>query len=101
MEYDAYPMTGRYFRVKEPAAQSVDKKKAIQKTLLQLPLLQEMADRLQERIDFYASIDAIAIDMTKDVDMHRNLMFANRIVRDELNKERVFLMAEVEKASKR
>lgn len=99
-EYNAYPVSKNFSMWREPDQQKQKKTKSIQDTLEQLPLLKNEAEQLKDLIDYYSSVDSIDVDLSKDPEMHRNVMAANRVIRDGLKAVRSRLLADIEKATR-
>lgn len=98
-EDNVIPNAGRYYRPTTPTKQKKDRQQEIQETLSQLPLIRKVSDHLQKQIEFFGSIDSVPIDLSADPTTHRNIMAANARVKAVLEKERSYLLNQVEKAA--
>lgn len=91
MDDDLMPNDGTYFFPREPADQIIGRKKEKAKTLEALTVLQELLDRLDKRIEFYASVDAMPDDVKTDAIKFMNMHNANQMVRDNLRSEKEWI----------
>lgn len=75
----------------EPPEQDVERKKEKARTLEALPIIKEIIERLQLRIDFYGSVDAMPKEVKTQPTKFMNWHNANEIVRDNLRDEKEYL----------
>lgn len=76
---------------KEPAEQDVERKKEKSRTLEALPILKEIIERLQLRIDFYGSVDAMPDELKTQPTKFMNRHTANELTRNNLRDEKEYL----------
>jgi hypothetical protein len=81
------PNDGAVFSLREPEQQSVDRKKEKAQTLEALPVLKDLLERLNERIAFYGSVDAIPDEVKTDPKQFLIVHNANELTRDNLRSE--------------
>lgn len=84
---DVMPNDGTYFAPREPASQAVDRKKEKAHTLEALPILKDLLNRLQERVDFYGSVDSIPDEVKTNPEEFLRVHNANELVRSNLRAE--------------
>lgn len=90
---DVYPSDGTYISgsKKEPPEQDVERKKEKARTLESLPLLKEIIQRLEERIEFYGSVDAMPKELKTSPTKFMNMHNTNELVRENLKMEKEYL----------
>jgi hypothetical protein len=86
-EDDVMPNDGTYFGIQEPEAQSIGRKKEKAETLQALPILKDLLERMQKRVDFYGSVDAIPDEVKTEPDKFLITHNANELTRDNLRSE--------------
>lgn len=86
--------SGQLF-AEEPETQVKAKNQKRDDTLSQLPLLQEVIDRLDMRIAFYDSVDSIQVDIEADPSTFQKVHAANKLTRDNLREERNFIQSRI------
>lgn len=96
-----YPNAGQYFTPTIPKTQTDNKKKELQETLDQLPLLKKRIKYLDKKIAFYGDVDSVPIDLDKDPSGHRNILAVHKLMKAELQVEKGWLLTHVEKTLKR
>lgn len=93
---DLYPSDGSYFLPKEPADQKVARQKERAKTLETINVLKDIVNRLENRIEFYASVDAMPDDVKDDPVKFMNMHNANELTRDNLRSEKEYIESLIE-----
>ncbi len=86
-EDDIYPLDGAAF-LSEPREQVDERNKEKGKALAALPLLEDIIERLQNRIDYYGSVDAIPDDVKVDPKAFLIIHNANELTRNNLRAEK-------------
>lgn len=84
---DIMPNDG-YFVPREPLEQRIARKKEKAKTLEGLNILKDVVERLQQRIDFYNSVDSIPDEVKTDPAKFMHLYSAYKLTRDTLISEK-------------
>lgn len=85
---DVMPNDGSYFMPREPEEQVIARKKESAQTLESVAVLKDMISRLDDRIDFYGSVDSIPPAVKADPKRFLITFNANQLTRDCLRSER-------------
>lgn len=88
---DMYPNDGSYFLPKEPAGQVNERKRERAKALQGQAILKEVVARLEARIEFYQSVDAIPDEVKTDPVAFMQMHNANQLTRDNLRAEKDYI----------
>lgn len=80
----------------EPSKQVIEREEEITRTLAGIPRLQDEIQRLDEKIAFYQTIDAIDDAVMGDPVLFMNTVAANKIVVQILDGERTEILAKIE-----
>lgn len=91
MDDDVMPNDGSYFSFREPVEQVVERKKERAKTLEYINTLQEIIDRLNERISFYESVKSIPDEVKLNPEELIRVLNANALTAENLTNEKVHL----------
>lgn len=92
MDDDVYPNDGSsFFMAREPKDQIIARKKENAKLLESINVLRDVVERLEARIDFYGSVDAMPTEAKADPTMFMNMHNANELVRECLIAEKEYL----------
>lgn len=92
MEEDSlYPNDSSYFLPREPSDQIIERKKEKAQTLESLNELKSIANRLQERIDFYEKNSSIPDDVRTDPQQFLILHNTYTLVAENLKSEKEFI----------
>ena len=95
-EYNPYPLSGQYFTPTVPAAQQEAKEQAREEALKQVPLLQKVLKRLDQKIAFYDSVNSIPDEVKTKPEEFMHLVTANKLTRDNLMQERSYIQAQID-----
>lgn len=89
MEDNVYPNDGGLFDevINTEEAQKADKNDIA----AEYPKLKQVFDRLEERIAFYDTLSAISDDVTQDPVQFMNTVAANKLVKQNLEQEFLFI----------
>lgn len=80
MSDNLYPNDGQYFPLSEPQDQK-DEKEAEQNDVLSLiPTLKNFVERMEEKIAFYKSVDAVDEEQLLNPDEFMHVIAANKLV---------------------
>lgn len=93
MDDDMYPAGGEYFLPREPVDQKKARKKEEAKILEKIEVLTDLIERLDQRIEFYGSVDSIPNEVKLDPTQFLNMHNANQMVRDSLRSEREYIQS--------
>lgn len=96
MDDDLYPNDSSYWLPAEPREQRVARKKEQAKTLEAINILREVVLRLDQRIDYYASVDAIPDEVKLDPTAFMNMHNTNQMVRNCLRNEKEYIESLIE-----
>lgn len=97
---DVMPNDGTYFAPREPEQQVIARQKEKAKTLEALPILKDLLKRLNERVDFYGSVDSIPDDVKTSPKQFLIIHNANELTRDNLRAEMEFIAGLLEQYAK-
>lgn len=97
---DVMPNDGTYFVPREPESQINDRKREKAQVLQGLTVLKEVIARLEERIEFYQSVDAMPSEAKADPVKFMNLHNANQLTRDNLRAEKEYIEQLIESTTK-
>jgi hypothetical protein len=101
MDNNVYPNNGAaFFTPSEPADQARQREEEISKTLDAVPLLKEIISHFDEQITFYSSVDAVPQEVLADEKAFMHVIAANKLTVMNLNAERDYILAEVDKATR-
>ena len=89
-EYNVYQRSTAHIR-REPEDQAIERKEEEFRVRDEYPLLQEVIDRLSERIDHYTRVDSISSFDNAEKFMHQ--MAGNKIAAENLAQEREYLIS--------
>lgn len=90
-EDDVYPNDGTYFMPREPEDQDIARKQEKAKTLQGLSVLKEVVARLEARIEFFHSLDAIPAQEKTNPERFMTRHNANEMARNSLIEEKEFI----------
>lgn len=93
MDEDLYPNDSSYWLPTEPKEQKLARKKEQAKTLEAINILKEVVSRLEERIQYYASVDSIPDEVKFDPPAFLNMHNANQMVRNNLRQEKEYIQS--------
>jgi hypothetical protein len=85
---------------REPADQAVARKKETASTLESIAVLKNILKRLDERIEFYGSVDSIPDHVKLDVEKFLIQHNANELTRSNLRDEKEFIEGVIEANAK-
>lgn len=88
---DMYPNDSSYFLPQEPPEQVSERRKEKAKTLQNQTILRELIIRLEERIAFYGSVDAMPNEAKTDPVKFMYIHNANQLTRDNLRAEKEYI----------
>lgn len=88
---DLYPNDSTFFGLNEPKDQVNARRKTRAQTLEALPVLRALLARLQERVDFYGSVDAMPPEIKADPEKFLIMHNANEMTRDSLKSEMLYI----------
>jgi hypothetical protein len=95
-----YPASTEYRFGVKPANKEVSELE-YENTLKQVPLLEKRLEHLTRRIEFYADVDSVPVDLAADPAGHRNVLAMHKLMKAELTGEREELLALIKSAAKR
>ena len=96
-----YPSNNISAMMREPSNQAKEREQRIHDTLMAIPLLSETVARLDEKIAFYTSVDAIDDALLTNPDAFMHAVAANKITVSNLMTERDYIMSRIEEAAAR
>lgn len=96
-EYNPYPLNGQYFMPTVPVPQLEAKEKAKQEVLKQVPLLQKVLKRFDQKIAYYESVHAIPASIKLDEKKHAIASLANEQTCRDLQQERSYILGQIDK----
>jgi len=99
-EENLVPNTGNYFNGTEPTKQKVARTKEKANTLQALPVLKDLLKRLDERIQFYGSIEAMPDEVKTSPTKFMNWHNANELTRANLIAEKEYIESLLETHAK-
>jgi hypothetical protein len=88
MDEDLYPNDSSYWLPTEPVEQELERKNEQAKTLEAVNVLQDVVERLNTRIAYYASVDSIPDEVKLDPVAFMTMHNTNQLVRDNLRIEK-------------
>lgn len=88
---DLYPNDSSYWLPSEPREQKIARKKEQAKTLEAVNVLKEIVKRLDERIEYFGTVDAIPDEVKYDPTAFLNMHNANQMVRNCLRSEKEYI----------
>lgn len=92
MDDDLLPNDGSLFDpMAEPVEQAVERKKEKAKTLEALPIINEVIQHFQERIDYQDKLSSIQVDISADPALHQKAFEVKRLLRKALAEEKQLL----------
>ena len=83
MDDDLYPLDGAAFRT-EPKEQVDERKLEISKAQAAAPILEDIIERFEDKIDFYNSVDSIPPEVKTDPQKFLIIHNANELTRNNL-----------------
>jgi len=98
---DVMPNDGTYFVPRVPEEQEIAVKKQKAHTLEALPIIKEFMARLDERIAFYGSVDAIPDEVKTKPEQFLIVHNANELTRDNLRSEKEYMTSLMEQHAKK
>lgn len=84
---DLYPNDSGFDLSAMPIERVQEERTEASKVAASYPILDDLIDHLQARIDFYSSIDSIDVDFTENPETHQRLMYAHRVIKNDLTQE--------------
>lgn len=91
MDEDLYPNDGQVFYPREPQDQVNARRSEKAKTLQGMAVLKDVVKRLETRIAFYESVDAMPDEVKADPVQFMNMHNANQMTRDNLKAEKEYI----------
>lgn len=101
MNDNVYPLDGQYFAPVVPQKQAEERKREINETLDQLPLLKQVIKRLDKQIAQLDTLSSIQADIKDDPATFQKIFEANKLAKAVLAGERSYIMARIERTTKR
>lgn len=100
-EDNLYPNDSSYFSVREPEEQVRDRKKEKAKALQGQAMIKEIVSHLENRIDFYGSVDAMPEEVKLDANAFLLAHNANELTRDNLRSEKEYFESLLDTANEK
>ena len=91
-EDNLYPTQGEHFQPNtEPEEQSIERQKEKAATLQALPVLQELVEHFDERIEFRNQLSSVEVDLEQDPALHQKMCAVNQLLAEQLRQEKQFI----------
>lgn len=91
MDEDLYPNDSSYWLPTEPKELKIERAKEQAQTLEAISVLETLVDRMNQRIDYYATVDSIPDEVKTDPVAFMNMHNANELVRNNLRNEKEYI----------
>lgn len=92
MSDDMGNVESNYFQLGEPASAKLARISERAKVRGGEKLLNELIERWEEKVAFYASVDSVEIDVEASPETHLKMLYAHRFARDVIKAELDYLI---------